>query len=258
MNMDKDICKKCGSVNFLSVDDPYFYLTSCLFCGDFYSEETMIGEDYNLAILKNKAPVIRKKTEGQGAAYFASIGDEPLISKYAKDDYIDYHVTSWDEFDKGVFMRKESESEVWYEDMIKEIKTNSSIDKSKSYVTKWDDDMKELILLYGDELRFLRGSNPLVKESLELSYEIIRNIENKSKDKKDEAIEEIEKITDKIKVKIETQIIKELVEIHNIIQKSEDDEIKSMASFNELTISLGADKYEDYEFEDIDEDDIPF
>lgn len=226
------VCKQCTSVCFEAMDGMEFYASYCPFCGKSYSRETIVDDDYYIAMgnrqiaeFKDSYENIVDSEDGRGVAYFAAKG-EKIESKYLKEhDRVDIHITSWDAFHKGVILRRENEGKNWYEEMVNEIETNLDIDKDRSYVTQWNQE-NELILLYGDKLRFTKGSNYEVKKKLDEIHRVIDSIEYAYNCKKDETIKEIEKKISRIKEAVETEIGKELVEIYKIIETSEDDEDK--------------------------------
>lgn len=159
MSIGTGICRNCGSVNVEHMDGFAFYATLCFFCGELYSRDTIVYEDYYEAMLSRQIPEYKDnyediitEREGKGVAFFAAKDNETINSKYLEDEYVDFHKSS-EEYGNGVLLIKGNEPDSWYEDMIKEIETNSDIDKDRSYVTKFD---KELILLYGDEELFLQ------------------------------------------------------------------------------------------------------
>lgn len=235
MSLDQDICDRCGSVKAEESEGLKYYSYFCPFCGDCYSRETIVDEDYYEAMTNREIPeckdsyeTIRNGRTGRGVAYFASINGKRISSKYVSDDDFVYpHETSWDIYGEGVFVIKENEPDNWYEDMIKEIEENPDIDKQKSYVTKYDEEKKELVLLYGDKSLFLVGSNLELKKTLKPIYDMTYKLEQYAEYKEDKTIEIIKEKTDKIKEIVASQMAEKVLEIFNIIENAEDDEKKA-------------------------------
>ena len=235
INLSIGVCDRCGCMKAEDSEGLAFYSYFCPFCGDCYSRETIVNEDYYETMANREIPkykddykTIKNSRTGQGVAYFASKNGNDISSKYlSEDDFLYPHETSWDIYGEGVFIIKESEPDTWYEDMIREIKENPDIDKKKSYVTKYDEDNEELVLLYGDKSLFLIGSNLELKKTLKPIYNITYKLEQYAEYKEDRTIEIIKEKTDKIKEIVASEIAKEVLEIFDIIENTEEVEKKA-------------------------------
>lgn len=253
MSMSLGICKRCKSVSFEYSEGLEFYSSFCPFCGEGYSREVNVDDDYYFSMRNREIPkakdsyeVSESLTKRLGVAFLSVSNKELVDLKCLKeDDFVDFHIIS-NVFGKGLLLFPQNNFDDWQKNIIKEIIKNPNIDKDKSYVTKWDEDKNELILLYGDELIFTIGSNSLVQEILEPVNIIISNIEFASRYKDDEIMEIInEKIKELEKI-FETQVAKEVVEICNIIRSTKDDE--SNKNYSEVIYSDVEDEEVDFPF----------
>lgn len=157
MSLSFSYCSNCNSNCFQAGEGLAFYATHCFFCGRSYTCETIVDEDYYIAIAERRFPErkesyvdVEKESGGKGSVYITAKNDKGFEGRFEeKNDRIEWHLTS-NFYGKGIHIPIEEVQDL--DALISEIKTNPSIDEEKSYVARYDGVKFEILL--GDEERF--------------------------------------------------------------------------------------------------------